>query len=125
MLAVHEQSEQAAGRVGNDVTLAPLPSLGGVDPPRAATFRCFHALAINHASRRDEIASHGLANASNKSKIDAPPDPLITPTIEVVLNGGVRRKVLGQCTPLAAGRQDVENCVHHLAEIDFARTANM
>ena len=60
-----------------------------------------------------------------ESKIDPPLDVSVEPVVEIVLHGRVRRKVFGQRTLCAPSCQDVENRVHHLAQIDLARTPNM
>jgi hypothetical protein len=45
----HEQAKHQAGGVGDDMTLAPFHPLGGIKAARAATFRGFHALAVDDA----------------------------------------------------------------------------
>ena len=122
LAACTSSGERKALRVGDHVALAPLDPLGGIKPTRAAAFRGLDALAVDDAGRGNGVASQRQTGAPHQREIDPPPDALIAPEIEVVLNGRARRKVLRQRAPLAAGRQDIEDRVHHHAQIDFART---
>ncbi len=119
---VHQESEQEALCIGDHVALAPLDPLGGIKPARATTFRGFGALAVDDAGRGNGVAACRLPGTPHQGEIDPMPDAPVAPVVEVILNGRARRKVLRQRPPLAAGRQDVEDRVHHLAQIDFART---
>lgn len=119
---VHQHRKQKALGIGDHMALAPLDPFGSVKPARAAAFRGLGALAIDDAGRRNGIASCRLAGAPHQHAIDPPPEALIAPKIEVVLNGRTRRKVLRQCPPLAAGRQNIEDRVHHRAQRHLART---
>src|SRR5439155_6193996 len=110
---VHQHGEQRAGRIGDDVTLAALHPLGRIKPAWTATFRGFHALAIDHAGRRNDVAPCYPANLLDKSKIDPTPNALVAPAVEIILNGRARRKVFRQRAPLAASRENVEDGVHH------------
>jgi hypothetical protein len=49
---MHDQPDQIALRVGDDVALAALDLLSCVIAPRAAALRGFHRLAVNHSCRR-------------------------------------------------------------------------
>ena len=49
---VHDESDQVALGVGNDVALAALDFLACVKAPWTTAFRGFHRLAVNHSGRR-------------------------------------------------------------------------
>ena len=54
---MHEQTDQIAFRVGDDVALAAVDLLARVIAPRTATFRGFHRLAVDHSGRRAGLAA--------------------------------------------------------------------
>src|SRR5262249_22256183 len=89
-------------------------------PAWAATFRGLDALAVDDTRRRGDIASNSLASARDQNAIDPAPNSSITPVVEVILNGRARRKVLGHSSPLAPRRQNVEDRVHHRAELQLS-----
>jgi hypothetical protein len=53
---MHARDEQEALGVGNDVALAPLDALAGIDAARTATFGGRHALAVDDAGRGSGVA---------------------------------------------------------------------
>src|SRR3979411_314554 len=118
---MHQQGKQEALCIGDHVSLASLDTLAGVKSARTATFCGFDALAIDDTSRRNSVTAHRQPSAPHQRKIDPRPDALIPPKIEVVLNGGIRRKVFWQQSPLASGHQDVEDRIHHHPHITFTR----
>src|SRR6266849_9390406 len=121
--AVSDAADQDPS-LGDDVTLAALHPLGGIKPAWTATFRGFHALAIDHAGRRNDVAPCYPANLLDQSKIDPTPNALVAPAVEIILNGRARRKVFRQRAPLAACRENVEDRVHHRAQIHRSRTSH-
>src|SRR5713101_5098698 len=52
--------------------------------------------------------------------MDALQRPVPRPKVEIVVHRALRRQVLRQCLPLAAGRQHVEDAVQNFAYIDRA-----
>src|SRR6516164_964634 len=121
--SVHDQSEQRSFRISDNVALAPLDPLERVKPARPATFRAFHALAIDDASGRKRPSSDCLTNPADESVVDPVPGTVVAPTVEISLNSGARRKVLWQSAPLATCRKDVENRIQHGSQIDGPRSA--
>ena len=117
---VHQHGEQKALRIGDHVALTPFDPLGNVKPAWAATFRGLGALAVDDASRGNGVASHRLAGAPYQREIDSSPNALVSPEVKVVLNGGARRKVLRQRPPLAAGRQNIKDGIHHRPQLNFS-----
>src|SRR5579859_833664 len=90
---VDQKRQQQALSIGDDVTLASFDALEHVKPARPATFCGLDALTIDDAGRRHSVASQRDAHPPHQGKIDPPPDALLAPEIEVVLDGGSRRKV--------------------------------
>src|SRR3954471_262933 len=119
-----QHRKQEALRIGDHVSLASLDTLAGVKSARAATFRGFDTLAIDDTGRRNSVPAHRQPSTPHQRKIDPRPDALIPPKIEVVLNGGIRRKVFWQQSPLASGHQDVENRIHPPPQINFTRASD-
>ena len=58
---MHDEPDQMALRVGDDMTLAALDLLACVIAPRAAALRGFHRLAVNHSGRRTRLSASRLA----------------------------------------------------------------
>ena len=54
---MHDQPDQIALRVGDDVALAALDLLSCVIAPRAAALGGFHRLAVNHSCRRARLSA--------------------------------------------------------------------
>src|SRR5262249_37025418 len=77
-----------------------------------ATFCGFHTLAVDDPSRRSALTPLRPARALNQDTIDPPPNVAVAPIVKVMLNRRERGKVFRQSTPLAAGRKNIENCIH-------------
>src|SRR6516162_5127321 len=104
------------------MTLASLHLLTRIKPAWAATFCGFHALAVNDTGRGRGLAPCRSARALDQDSIDLVPNIAVAPIVKVMLNRCEWRKVLRQSTPLAAGRQDVEDRIHDGAKGPFGRT---
>jgi hypothetical protein len=91
---MHQRGEKEPLRVGDHVPLAPLDPLGGVKSAWAATFRGLDAFAVDDAGGGNGVASHRRPGAPHQREIDLPPEALVTPSIKIILNRGVRRKIL-------------------------------
>ena len=63
MGGVNHASDEPPAGVGEDMALAPLNQLAGVEPARAAAFRGFHRLAVDHTGGRAGLSALGLARA--------------------------------------------------------------
>jgi hypothetical protein len=106
---------------GNDVALAPLDALAGIDAARTATFGGRHALAVDEAGRGSGVAPHSLTGGRDEVGTDPPPGSVIAPAVEVALHGRAGRKVPRQGAPLAAGRQDIEDRIDNRPQLPLAR----
>src|SRR5215467_9085298 len=99
------------------MTLASLHLLACIKPAWAATFCGFHALAVNDTGRGRGLAPCRPARALDQDSIDLAPNIAVAPIVKVMLNRREWRKVLRQSTPLAAGRQNIEDCIHDRAKM--------
>ena len=79
----HAGDEPPAG-VGEDMALAPLNQLAGVEPARAAAFRGFHRLAVDHTGGRAGLSALGLARAHEQLVVDPVQRRLGAPSVEVL-----------------------------------------
>src|ERR1700745_3300894 len=104
------------------MTLTSLHLLARIKPAWAATFRGFYALTVDDACRWRGLAPLRPAYSLAKDTIELAPNITVAPIVKIMLNGRERRKVFRQSTPLAAGRQDIEDRVHDGAKIPFGRT---
>ena len=116
----HDQQEPE--RVGEHMALAALDLLPGVEAARSSTLRGFHALAVDHARRRAGLAPLQLARTHDQHPVDGTEQAHVAPGVEIALDRRHRRKVLRQGAPLTARRGEIEDRVHHLAQIDRARS---
>ena len=89
---MHDQPDQIALRVGDDVALAALDLLSCVIAPRAAALRGFHRLAVNHSCRRARLSASRLAHRHNERVVQRGKGSVARPRVEIALNRGVGRK---------------------------------
>ena len=118
----HAGDEPPAG-VGEDMALAPLNQLAGVEPARAAAFRGFHRLAVDHTGGRAGLSALGPPRAHEQLVVDPVQRRLGAPSVEVLLDRALRRKVLRQHPPLATRARHVQDRVHHLAQVRRSRAS--
>jgi hypothetical protein len=76
---------------------------------RAPFFRGLHALAIHDRCTGTLLAPFKPPEAVSKHVMDSLPSPIVSPLLEVHVDGRERGKVLGEHAPSAATAQDVEN----------------
>ena len=100
----HDRDQQAAG-VGEDVTLAALDFLSGVEAPDTAAFRGFYALTVDDTGRRAGRAALGLARRDQQLPVDLGPGAVVPPEIKVALHRRAWREVPGQHAPWTAATQ--------------------
>ena len=113
--------QQEAIGVGDDVALAAIDTLAGVEAARPAGLRRRSALAVDDGGRRLGLASEFAPRLPDQSADDPVPAAGVAPSIEIALDRRVRRELAWQSAPLAAGRQNVQNRLDNLAQIDFPR----
>jgi len=95
----HAGDEEPAG-VGEDMALACVDRLGRVKPARAAAFRGFHRLAVDHAGRPARLSRVGFSRGQERLAVDPVQRPAGAPCAEVLLDRALRRKALRQHPPL-------------------------
>ncbi len=100
----HDRDQQAAG-VGEDVTLAALDFLSGVEAPDTAAFRGFYALTVDDTGRRAGRAALGLARRGQQLPVDLGPGAVVPPEIKLALHRRAWREVPGQHAPWTAATQ--------------------
>ncbi len=100
----HDRDQQAAG-VGEDVTLAALDFLSGVEAPDTAAFRGFYALTVDDTGRRAGRAALGLARRDQQLPVDLGPGAVVPPEIKLALHRRAWREVPGQHAPWTAATQ--------------------
>ena len=114
---MHHQADHQPERVGDDVPLPPLDLLAGIEAANPAALGGFHALAVDDPRRRARLPTLQLARRHDQMVADRPPQAGVAPVVEVALHRRGRRQVLRQHAPLAAGRRDIEDRVHHLPQV--------
>ena len=81
------------------------------------------ALTVDDRRTRARFASGLLARHDIERMVDAGQRAVPVPQHEVIVRSALRRQVLRQGLPLAAGRQHVANGVQNLADIHVPRPA--
>jgi site-specific DNA recombinase len=114
---MHEQADQMPERVGHNVPFAALDLFPRIMPARTTRLRGLHRLAVDHAGARTGLPTSHFARCHDQRVIDPMQRCVRGPAIEVALHGGIRWKARRQLAPLAAGRCDIQECVHNLAQV--------
>src|ERR1700736_4214461 len=95
--------EQKAIGVGDNMPLAPVDTFAGVEASRTAGLGRRCTLTVNDRYRRPGLAPELPAGFPNQSCDDFLPPSGVAPGVKIALDRRVRRKLLRQGTPLAAG----------------------
>lgn len=119
-----DQTDQQAKRVDDDMTLATHDLLAGIEAPYSAALRGPDRLAVNDAGCGAGLPAFPFACSHDECIADGVQQPLVTPSVEVFLHRRERRKVLRQQPPCAARRSQIQQRVHHLAQVRLARPAD-
>jgi len=82
--------------------------------------RRFGALAVDDGRSRAGLVTFLVAYRQVEGMMDALQRAVPVPQSEILMGRALRRQVLRQRRPLAAGRQHVEDRVQHLANVDLA-----
>ena len=121
---VDDKADQQAQRVGEDVPLAAIDLLAGVEAVNPAALGGFHALAVDHPGCRTCLPTLQLPRIHDQMVVDRPPQPAVAPVVEIPLHGRWRRQVPRQHAPLAARRRHVKDRVHNLPQVGRARPSD-
>ena len=114
---VNHEPDQQAERVGDDVPLATLDPLAGVEATNPAALGGFCALTIDDAGARARLAALQPTRRHDQVIADRPPQAAVAPFVEIALHRRGGREVLREHAPLATGRRDVEDRAHHLPQV--------
>ena len=115
---------QMALGVGQDVALAPLDLLAGVEAARAGDVGAARRLAVDHPGARAGLPALGLARRHHQVEVDRPPQPAVPPGVEVAADRRNRRVMRRQGAPLAAGPGHIENGVDHRPKVGGTRATH-
>src|SRR5437763_17086586 len=96
------------------MTLAPPELLAAVVAPLAADLRALDRLAVDAAGPRRRLPTGRRPDHATQGVGDPLPGAVVTPLPEVVVDGALRRQVVGQHVPLAARAGLVEDGVEDL-----------
>src|SRR4249920_989960 len=96
-----DRADQQSAGVGEDVSLAAVDLLAGVEAARTTRLAGLDRLAIDHPGRGARLAPGHLARLHQQVVVDQFPPSIVPPLVEIALYGRKRRKVLGEHPPLA------------------------
>ena len=99
-----DPSQRQARRIGEEMTLAPIDLLAGVEPAWAAGFRRLDALTVDDRRRRLDLAPGPLPRCHEQGGLDRRPDALLPEPPEVAVDRAARREPTRQHPPYWAGR---------------------
>nr|pir hypothetical 12.8K protein - Rhizobium meliloti [Sinorhizobium meliloti] len=105
------------------MTLAAVDLLSRIKAANAAAFGGFDTLTIDHTRCGRGLSSLQFPCLHDEMVVDPVPQLGRSPFVEIALDSGKWREVLRQHPPLATGRRDVKQRVHHLTHIGLARSA--
>src|SRR6185503_3972656 len=83
----------------------------------APLFPRFHALAVDDGGGRTRFPLRSFATLLIERVVDPLQCAVIGPQIEVVVDRAFRRQVFRDRAPLTAGRENVQEAVHHLPHV--------
>src|SRR5689334_2086383 len=97
----------------------PVETLAGVKTAWTTSLCRRSRLAVDDGRRRPRLTPKPAPRLPDQSLYDPLPSAAVAPTVKIALHRRVRRELPRQGSPLAAGGQNVEDRLHHLAQIDF------
>ena len=89
---VNDGPNEQALCISDDMAFAALDLLAGVKSPWAATFRRFHALAIDDTRARRSFPTHRFTRHQQQGVVDRLPNTHRAPAVEIMLYRGHGRK---------------------------------
>ena len=108
---------QPAGS-GDDMALAALDLLAGVEAPRTAALHRLRRPAVDNAGRRVGRPSPGHAQRHRRTMVDRRPQAAVAPRREIPIHSLPRRNALRQHEPRATAAQDGQDRVDDPAQVD-------
>ena len=113
----HAACDRQAQGIDEDVALASLYSLVRIEAANTTAFGCLHRLTIHDDNRRTFRAARTCSSLLVNRSVNAGPHAGVLPGSEVVIDGAPRWKVSGKQTPLAAGPQQIQDCIEHCTQV--------
>lgn len=122
-----QDCQQEAEGVGDDAALAAYDLLARVDAltSRGDTGGGLDALCVDHAGGRGGAAAFLLSHQLPQQAVELGEDTVLLPPGEVAVDTLVRREVVREVGPLAAGAVHVQDRVHDLAQVVPRRPAEV
>ena len=139
---MNDGADEVADCIRDDVALAPLDLLSGIEPTRPAGFGGLDRLTVDHTGCGRRPASGHFPRLHDQDVIDTIEGAIATEAVEIALHGGerceflrdlpppaafhlLRRRNVEPPPPLAAGRQHVENGLHNPPQRHRSRPTSM
>ncbi len=117
--------DRQAERVDGDMALAALDFLGGVEAARPAGLRRLDRLAVDDDRRRRGLTALRLASAHHEHTDDWGPQSAVAPSVEPVLHGRERGKVLEPISPGTPRADQIEQRIQDLARAGRLATSSL
>ena len=111
-----DQPQRQAQRVGEQMPLAAVDLLAGVEAARAAGLGRLDALAVDDRGGRRRLTAGLLARRHEQGGLDRRPDAVLPESPEIAVDRAPRRELARQHAPWAAGAEQVQQRVQHLAQ---------
>ncbi len=97
---VNDGADEVADCIRDDVALAPLDLLSGIEPARPAGFGGLDRLAVDHTGCGRSLASGHFPRLHDQDMIDAIERAVATEAVKIPRYGGRRREFLRDLPPL-------------------------
>jgi hypothetical protein len=110
----HDDHEQRPERADPQVPLTPSDQLPAVKPPRARLIDHLHALPVEDRCARLRVAPFSAAELAAQAVMHLLPGAIVAPGLQVVVDKGVWREIVGQQESAAARAQEIENGIDDL-----------
>src|SRR5487761_372696 len=110
---MNDGADEVADCIRDDVALAPLDLLSGVEPACATGFGCLDRLTVDHTGCGRSLASGHFPRCHDQGVIDAIERAIATEAVKIPLHSCERCEFLRDLSPLAPRRQHVENGFHN------------
>jgi len=114
---MHENEDEEAAGVGQDVPLAAFDLLARVVAARAAAFGGFDRLVVDHTGTWACLASFNLAQVHDQHRVHRLEQTSVAPGVEIALDRRDWREAFGQKPPGTTARRDVEQGVQDFAHV--------
>src|SRR4051794_711399 len=111
----HQPQRQAQG-VGEQMSLAAVDLLAGVEAALAAGFGGLDALAVDDSGTRRRFAAGLLTGRHEQRHLDAGPDAILPELAKIAIDRALGWELAWQHPPGAAGAQQIQQRVQHFPQ---------